>query len=390
MISIYNRFNDIVVRAFSKDTKFIKSLDNACRHFVNNNPIATPKPRSPCRTPELLARYADGFLKSNSKDNEMNADNLMIVFKFIAERDSFEEHYRRLLAKRLVNGTSKSEEMEESVIHRLQEENSIEYTSKMTKMFTDIKASDDLKIKFKDGMNVLFDFSPMVLARSTWPFHSSQDYNDLKLAPELKVTIDSFKAMYLQQGKGKQIEWLWNHGRAELKAHLTKGKGGKPFNFIVSQIQLMVLLAYNYSKTYTLDDLVKIVGIKKELLQNHVTPFVKYKLLKEEGDQLVIVDHYPSKKNKVSFIGAITKTKEEDVEEITKEVQQSRTIFLEASIVRIMKLKKLMAPNNLLNEVVVQAGNRFNAKNIDVKRAIDSLIDKEYLKRNGDDYEYIS
>lgn len=191
----------------------------------------------------------------------MNADNLMIVFKFIAERDSFEEHYRRLLAKRLVNGTSKSEEMEESVIHRLQEENSIEYTSKMTKMFTDIKASDDLKIKFKDGMNVLFDFSPMVLARSTWPFHSSQDYNDLKLAPELKVTIDSFKAMYLQQGKGKQIEWLWNHGRAELKAHLTKGKGGKPFNFIVSQIQLMVLLAYNYSKTYTLDDLVKIVGI---------------------------------------------------------------------------------------------------------------------------------
>lgn len=63
---------------------------------------------------------------------------------------------------------------------------------------------------------------------------------------------------------------------------------------------------------------------------------------------------------------------------------------MEASIVRIMKLKKLMAPNNLLNEVVVQAGNRFNAKNIDVKRAIDSLIDKEYLKRNGDDYEYIS
>ena len=25
-----------------------------------------------------------------------------------------------------------------------------------------------------------------------------------------------------------------------------------------------------------------------------------------------------------------------------------------------------------------------------LKRAIDSLIDKEYLKRNGDDYEYIS
>ena len=391
LISIYNQFNDIVIRAFNKDTKFIKSLDNACRHFVNENPIARPKPRIPCRTPELLARYADGFLKSNSKDDEMNSDNLMIVFKFIGERDSFEEHYRRLLAKRLINGTSKSEEMEENVIHLLQEANSVEFTSKMTKMFSDIKASDDLKIKFKDRLNVNvgFDFSPMILARSTWPFHFSQDYK-LTLAPELQETIDSLKTMFLEQGQGKQIEWLWNHGRAEVKAYLTKGKGGKPFNFIVSQVQLMVLLAYNKSKSYTLDQLVEIVGIKKETLQNHVSPFVKFKLLKEEGDQLVLVDHYPSRKNKVSFISAITKTKEDEGEEIAKEVQQSRMIFLEASIVRIMKLKKLMKPNNLLNEVLVQAGNRFSAKNIDVKRAIDSLIDKEYLKRNGDDYEYNS
>ena len=58
-----------------------------------------------------------------------------------------------------------------------------------------------------------------------------------------------------------------------------------------------------------------------------MTPFVKYKLLKEEGDQLVIVDHYPSKKNKVSFIGAITKTKEEDVEEITKKFNNQEQYF---------------------------------------------------------------
>ncbi|EMG49848.1 CDC53 Cell division control protein 53 [Candida maltosa Xu316] len=390
LIQIYNQFNDIVIKAFNKDTKFIKSLDNACRYFVNHNPIATPKPRSPCRTPELLARYADGFLKSNSKDNDMNADNLMIVFKFISERDSFEEHYRRLLAKRLINGTSKSEELEESVIHRLQEENSIEYTSKMTKMFTDIKASDDLKLRFRDRNSTGFDFAPMVLARSTWPFHHSPDY-DMKVAPELEETIEMLKTMYLEQSQGKQIQWLWNHGRAELKAHLSKDKKKPPFTFTVSQVQLMVILAYNKRNSYTLDELVQIVGIKRETLQNHVAPLVKYKLLNETDNNLVLCEYYPSKKTKVNFISAIAKASNDtEVEEISKEIEQSRLYFLEASIVRIMKSKKVLSSNHLLNEVLVQTGNRFTARIIDVKKAIDGLIDKDYLKRNGDEYEYIS
>lgn len=389
LISIYNQFNDIVIRAFNKDTKFIKSLDNACRHFVNKNPIAIPKPRSPCKTPELLARYADGFLRSNSKDNDMNADNLMIVFKFITERDAFEEHYRRLLAKRLINGTCKSEEMEESVIHRLQEENSSEYTNKMTKMFTDIKASDDLKMKFRDTNAVNFDFVPMILARSTWPFRHVQDY-DLKVAPELQGTIDSLKKMYLEQSQGKQIEWLWNHGRAELKAHLSKDKKKPPFSFTVSHVQLMIILAYNKKNSYTVDELIEIVGVKKETLQSHLTPLVKYKLLNENGDKLVLCEYYPSKKTKVNFTSSIARTKEEDTDEISKEVQQGRMMFLQASIVRIMKSKKQMAANALLNEVLVQTGNRFTPKIIDVKRAIDGLIDKEYLMRKGDDFEYIS
>lgn len=343
LISIYNQFNDIVIRAFNKDTKFIKSLDNACRYFVNKNPIALPKPRSPCRTPELLARYADGFLKSNSKDNDMNADNLMIVFKFITERDSFEEHYRRLLAKRLINGTSKSEELEESVIHRLQEENSTDFTMKMTKMFTDIKASDDLKMKFKDKENVNFDFVPMILAQSTWPFRHLKDY-DLKVAPELQGTIDSLKEMYLEQSQGKRFNGFGITVEPNLKRIYLKDKKKPPFSFTVSHVQLMIILAYNKKNSYTFDELVEIVGVKRETLQSHLTPLVKYKLLNENGDQLVLCEYYPSKKTKVNFTSSIARAKEEDSDEIGKEIQQSRMYLLEATVVRIMKSKNNYLP----------------------------------------------
>ncbi|CAI5758372.1 unnamed protein product [Candida verbasci] len=402
LISIYNQFNDIVIKAFNKDTKFIRSLDNACRYFVNNNSIATPKPRSPSKTPELLAKYADGFLKSSVKETDsidMNADNLMVVFKFINDKDTFEEHYRRSLAKRLINGTCKSDELEESVIHRLQEENSIEYTSKMTKMFSDMKASEDLKLKIKQqssNSTIVKDFNPLVLAQSMWPFRHVADY-DLKVAEELQEPIEKLKQVYIEQHSGRQLQWLWNHGRAELKANLSR-KGKPPFSFTVSNIQLMILIAFNKQKSYSSKELHEIVGTKKETFEAHLLPFTKFKLIETSTNEInddtifTIVDEYKSKKLKVSFISAI-KSNESKIEEdeATKEIDEARKTYLQACIVRIMKSRKQMKNSELINEVMPLTLSRFKAKVIDIKRVIDLLIEKEYLKRLDDNtFEYIS
>ncbi|WLF78514.1 ubiquitin ligase (cullin) of SCF [Lodderomyces elongisporus] len=410
LIAIYNQFNEVVVQAFNKDTKFIRSLDNACRSFVNNNVIAITKPRAPSKTPELLAKYADGFLKTSAKDSDivdMNADNLMIVFKFINDKDTFEEHYRRSLAKRLISGTCKSDELEEGVIHRLQEENSIEYTSKMTKMFSDMKASEELKLKVKEKSNqadssnesnngLIKDFNPLVLAQSMWPFRHVPDY-DLNVAPELQSPFGHLKEVYTEQHSGRQLQWLWNHGRAELKANLSR-KGKPPFSFTVSNVQLMILFAFNKQNSYTFRQLHEIVGTKKETFEAHLLPFTKFKLIDQSTPSITddtvftIVEEYKSKKLKVNFISAI-KTNEvrQEEDEASKEIDEARKTYLQACIVRIMKSRKQMKNNELINEVLPQTSSRFKAKIIDVKRVIDSLIEKEYLKRlDNETYEYIS
>lgn len=106
----------------------------------------------------------------------------------------------------------------------------------------------------------------------------------------------------------------------------------------------MIILAYNKKNSYTFDELVEIVGVKRETLQSHLTPLVKYKLLNENGDQLVLCEYYPSKKTKVNFTSSIARAKEEDSDEIGKEIQQSRMYLLEATVVRIMKSKNNYLP----------------------------------------------
>lgn len=405
LILIYSKFNEVVFNAFKKDPIFIKALDNACRNFVNVNVIATPNPKLASKTPELLARYADGFLKATSKEADvasMTTDNLILVLKYIENKDVFENNYRRLLAKRLINGNTKSDELEEGILQRLQEENSLEFTSKITKMFQDMKSSEDLKVRVREilgSKSVVSDFTPLILAQSMWPFQHLAEYN-LTIAPELQKTIEIVESEYTKKHNGRELQWLWNHGKSEVKANLSK-KGKPPFIFTVTNVQLMILLAFNKSSTYNYAELHEVVGVTKHVFDAHLTPFVKFKLIEQlppdassfsnPSTTFTIVNEYKSKKLKVNFVSTIKSEQKQEEDDTNREIDESRKNYLTASIVRIMKARKTMKHNDLVNEVLLQAQSRFRAKLIDLKRAIEYLLDKEYIARcEGESYEYLA
>lgn len=70
---------------------------------------------------------------------------------------------------------------------------------------------------------------------------------------------------------------------------------------------------------------------------------------------------------------------------------QDRQYQIDAAIVRIMKSRKSISHNALITEIYGQL--RFPVKSIDLKKRIESLIERDYMCRDKTDqqiYNYIS
>lgn len=125
--------------AFKNDSGFVAALDKACGKFINTNAVTT-NTKSTSKSPELLAKYCDILLKKSSKNPEEaeledTLNQVMVVFKYIEDKDVFEKFYSKMLAKRLVSHTSASDDAEASMISKLKQACGYEYTIKLQRMF---------------------------------------------------------------------------------------------------------------------------------------------------------------------------------------------------------------------------------------------------------------
>jgi hypothetical protein len=77
----------------------------------------------------------------------------MVLFKYVDDKDVFQKFYSRMLAKRLIYGTSASDEAEASMITHLKNVCGYEYTGKLQRMFTDMAVNEDLNSSFRGHLS---------------------------------------------------------------------------------------------------------------------------------------------------------------------------------------------------------------------------------------------
>ena len=74
-------------------------------------------------------------------------------------------------------------------------------------------------------------------------------------------------------------------------------------------------------------------------------------------------------------------------------MEEDRKPQIEAAIVRIMKSRKILDHNNIIAEVTKQLQPRFLANPTEIKKRIESLIERDFLERDNTDrklYRYLA
>ncbi|KIK69633.1 hypothetical protein GYMLUDRAFT_34019 [Collybiopsis luxurians FD-317 M1] len=395
LLEVHQKNSETVARSFRGEAGFVASLDKACREFVNRN-AATGN--SNTKSPELLAKHADLLLRKNNKlaeevDLEGALNRVMILFKYIEDKDVFQTFYTTKLSKRLIHGVSASDESEASMISKLKEACGFEYTNKLQRMFTDMSLSKDLTDSFKERMQQNHDdmdltFSVMVLGTNFWPLNPPG--HEFVIPAEILPTYDRFQKYYQQKHSGRKLTWLWNYSKNELRTNYLNQK----YILMTSSYQMAVLVQYNKNDTLSLSELITATSIPKELMTQILALLVKAKILiNEETDQYDLNPSFKSKKIRVNLnqpIKAEVKTESADV---LKSVDEDRKFVVQATIVRIMKARKTMKNQSLIQEVILQISQRFAPKIPDIKKAIDTLLEKDYIERvdgQRDTFAYVA
>ncbi|KAF9046411.1 Cullin [Panaeolus papilionaceus] len=395
LLAVHTKNSETVVRSFRGEAGFVASLDKACREFVNRN-AATGTSNS--KSPELIAKHADLLLRKNNKmaeedDLEVALNRVMILFKYIEDKDVFQTFYTTKLSKRLIHGVSASDESEASMISKLKEACGFEYTNKLQRMFTDMSLSKDLTDSFKSRMEQNHDdmdisFTIMVLGTNFWPLNPPN--HEFAIPAEILPTYDRFSKYYQMKHSGRKLTWLWNYSKNELRTNYLNQK----YILMTSSFQMAVLLQYNVNDTMSLKEIHQATQIPQDLLSQVLALLVKAKILvNEETDQYDLNPNFKSKKIRVNLNLPIKAETKAESTEVLKAVDEDRKYVIQATIVRIMKARKTMKNQPLIQEVISQISQRFAPKIPDIKKAIDTLLEKEYIERvdgTRDTFAYVA
>lgn len=414
LLEIHTQYQGLVKRAFNDEPEFTRSLDNACREFVNRNEVCKAGSN---KSPELLAKYTDILLrKSGTGVEETELENtlaqIMTVFKYIEDRDVFQKFYSRMLARRLVHSNSSSDDAETSMISKLKDTCGFEYTNKLQRMFQDMQISKDLNTGFKEHLQGLgvkgLDSSYSVLGTGFWPLTAP----GTTFAPPQEISTDCerFALFYKAKHEGRKLTWLWQLCKGEIKANYIRN-AKMPYTFQVSLYQMGVLLLFNNADKCTYEEIASTTQLNADPLDPSLGILIKAKVLTMEGAKIgpgavfSLNYDFKSKKYRVNLnVGMKTETKQEEAE-TNKTIEEDRKLLIQvkpphpslafvlstantppqSAIVRIMKARKRMKHQQLLSETINHIRSRFVPKVQDIKKCIEILLDKEYLERLEDD-----
>lgn len=343
-----------------------------------------------------------GNKAQSEEELEQVLDKVLLLFRFLSGKDVFEAFYKKDLAKRLLLHKSASIDAEKSMLVKLKAECGPQFTAKMEGMFRDVDLSHDVTLAFRDACPTSsgVETSVSILTAGFWPTYPP---DDVVLPTELATLQTQFSEFYLSKHGGRKLSWRHVLGSCVLRARFASCGLRE---LAVSVYQTAVLMLFNdvidpQGGSLTFGDIKAATSLEdgelrrtlQSLACGKVRILVKEPKGKDIGDEdrFTVNDSLQEPRFRIKVNTVQMRETPQEVAAVNEKVQQDRQYQVDAAIVRIMKTRKTLGHAQLLDELVRQL--RFECRREDLKKRIESLIDREYLERDPKDasvYKYLA
>ena len=237
------------------------------------------------------------------------------------------------------------------------------------------------------------DLNVQVLTTGSWPVPAAAA--PCALPPALAKARDAYRDFYLAHHSGRKLSWLTSMGTAEVRGVFAGGT--KAHDLIVSTHQMCVLLLFNDADALTFSEIAEATRVPRDELRRSLQSLSLVKgrnvLRKdpptkrvEESDTFHFNDAFSSKLMRVK-IGTVSAGKESEpaAEKTRARVDDDRKPQIEAAIVRVMKARRVLDHNGVVQEVTKQLSARFIPNPTDIKKHLENLIEREFIERDRND-----
>ncbi|KAH9626689.1 hypothetical protein KSS87_021588 [Heliosperma pusillum] len=372
VIELHDKFMAYVTDSFQSHTIFHKALKEAFEVFLNKGVAGSS-------SAELLATFCDNILKKGGSEklsDEAIEDSLEKVVKllaYVSDKDLFAEFYRKKLSRRLLFDKSANDDHERSILTKLKQQCGGQFTSKMEGMVTDLTLARENQTHFEEYLGQNSDASPgldltvTVLTTGFWPSYKSSDLN---LPDEMVKCVEVFKQFYETKTKHRKLTWVYSLGSCNISGKF----GQKTIELIVDRL--------SYSEIATQlnladEDLVRV-------LQS--LSCAKYKILIKDPSSRTVTntDHFSFNSNFTDRMRRIRipLPPVDERKKVVEDVDKDRRYAIDASIVRIMKSRKVLGYQQLITECVEQLSRMFKPDFKAIKKRIEDLITRDYIERD--------
>lgn len=430
VLDFYINNEEIIKRSLTLfENKFITVRDRAFKIIVNKNDLC---PTGSVKPAEFLSRYIDTIIRvgsskkngskgtpassSSSSGNDTEHKRLFAAvdfLRYIDDKDAFLGFYKRALSKRLIQKASNSIELERTIEGMMEKICGTSYSMGIKNIINDYEERNKCSAAFREseewrklGSAIVPQITLITGAYWALPHEPSH----FRPPPEILAMEEAFGAFYSKDNKFRRITWDYQFAKGELTTNYLP----KTYTITCPAYQLGVLTFFNkYAEGGTIEKICDETKITIQILECSLFPLTQLHIINhdEKTGLYTLNKGFVGKKQKIALFlvsptkkqsggsgssnnnSGITETggnNEGDKTDLEVMLRKQRTISAQAAVVRVMKREKKLLYDELFDAATKELAIHFKLSQQVFEKALDALIDQEFLvyKKDTKTYHY--